>query len=168
MRHKLSPHYHQNPCSRTNFFFRVKPISTSQPFDTFPIKICSEKILKLKCKCQVYVQKIKERSVFGQKSKYQYARISAAKLWGWGRAHQIGKERCTMVWGNEKGKRCFLSQYLRCITQEASSRHMITVFLAHEVTTMNKHEFTQFLPKTMILRKLQKVLFQNSRICKGL
>ena len=72
-----------------------------------------------------------------------------------------------MVLGNKKGKRCFLSQYLRFITWEASSRHTLTLLLAHEVTTMNKHEFTQFLPRTMILRKLQKGQFPKLRNLKS-
>ena len=155
MRHKLSPHYYQNPCSRTNFFCRVKPISISQPFDTFPIKICSEKIFKVLS--VEYVFRRSKRGLYLVRSQnINMLEFQQQNCPGWGGVHQVGKERCKMVWGNEKGKRCFLSQYLRFITEETSSRHMITVLLAHEVTTMNKHEFPQCLPRMMTLRKLQK------------
>lgn len=40
----------------------------------------------------------------GQKSKYQYARISAAKLQGWGGVHQVGKKGVRWFGGMRKGR----------------------------------------------------------------
>lgn len=74
------------------------------------------------------------------------------------RQQKLGKEWWKAFWGDEKGRRSSLSQY----SSAAFSRHMLTLLLAHEITT-SKHQFNEFLPRTMMLRKLQKGQFQKLR-----
>lgn len=57
-----------------------------------------------------------------------------------------------------------MSRYSRLITWGAFPRLMlITLLLVHEFTTMSKRQFNKFLPRTMMLRKLQKGQFKKLR-----
>lgn len=72
-----------------------------------------------------------------------------------------GKNDVRWFWGIRKGEvSCPNSLDLSLMKLPQDT---LTLLLAHVVTTKNKHKFNQFLPGTMILRKLQKGQFPKLR-----